>query len=240
MSIIKPPVLPAWADAGDKTQPTDPEITVGWPASSVPPSRQRFNWVLNFCANAVRYFSRRSITDYDAAETYSIGDKVIGDDGNTYTSLVNSNINHTPSTSPTQWEFWATSVAASDDANGTDASRKLATTNWLKGGFALNMATPTTAGYLKFPKWLGGGLILQWGNNATSGSAPTTITLPIAWSNGYIWGAGNYAGGGSNSVVVTIKSNAATPLTKIDVDMFLSSTGGRTSTAGLPWLVLGY
>jgi len=106
MAIIKPPVLPAWADSGDKTQPTNGEIDVGWPLSATPPSRQRFNWILNFCANAVRYFSRRGISDYDAAETYIVGDRIIGDDGKTYRSLQAANINHTPSTSPTWWERW--------------------------------------------------------------------------------------------------------------------------------------
>lgn len=106
MAITKPPVLPAWADAGDKVQPSNAELSVGWPVSSTPPSRQRFNWVLNFVANAVRYFSRRGLVDYDAAETYMTGDRVIGDDGKTYRSMVDTNTAQTPSTSPTKWERW--------------------------------------------------------------------------------------------------------------------------------------
>lgn len=111
MAITKPPVLPPWADAGDKVQPSNAEIQVGWPLSSIPPSRQRFNWLLNFLANGVRYFSRRGLPDYDAAETYMTGDRVIGDDGKTYRSLIDNNTAQTPSASPTKWEEWAPTLA---------------------------------------------------------------------------------------------------------------------------------
>lgn len=111
MAITKPPVLPSWAEAGDKVQPSNAEIQAGWPLSSIPPSRQRFNWVLNFLANGIRYFSRRGLPDYDADETYMIGDRVIGDDGKTYRSIRDNNINHAPSASPMWWEEWAPSLS---------------------------------------------------------------------------------------------------------------------------------
>lgn len=111
MLIIKPPVLPPWADSGDKVQPSNAELQVGWPLSSTPPSRQRFNWILNYLANAARYFSRRGIPDYDVGETYMIGDRIIGDDGKTYRSLIDTNLAQTPSTSPTKWEEWAPTLA---------------------------------------------------------------------------------------------------------------------------------
>lgn len=106
MAITKPPVLPPWAEAGDKVQPSNAEIQAGWPLSSIPPSRQRFNWLLNFLANGIRYFSRRGLPDYDAAETYMTGDRIIGDDGKTYRSLIDNNIGQTPSAQPTKWERW--------------------------------------------------------------------------------------------------------------------------------------
>lgn len=111
MVITKPPVLPAWAESGDKVTPSNAEIQVGWPLSSIPPSRQRFNWLLNFLANGIRYFSRRGLPDYDAAETYMTGDRIIGDDGKTYRSLIDNNTAQTPSTSPTKWERWALTLA---------------------------------------------------------------------------------------------------------------------------------
>jgi hypothetical protein len=114
MAITKPPVLPAWADAGDKVQPSNAELSVGWPVSSTPPSRQRFNWILNFVANAVRYLSRRGLVDYDAAETYMTGDCVIGDDGKTYRSLADYNSAQIPSTSPNKWERWGMRLSELD------------------------------------------------------------------------------------------------------------------------------
>ena len=111
MAITKPPVLPVWAESGDKVTPSNAEIQVGWPLSSIPPSRQRFNWLLNFLANGIRYFSRRGLPDYDAAETYMTGDRIIGDDGKTYRSLIDSNTAQTPSTSPTKWEEWAPTLS---------------------------------------------------------------------------------------------------------------------------------
>ncbi|MHB0973968.1 MAG: gp53-like domain-containing protein [Thiobacillus sp.] len=111
MAITKPTVLPSWAESGDKVQPSNPELQVGWPLSSVPPSRQRFNWLLNYLSNAVRYFSRRGISDYDAAEIYMIGDRIIGDDGKTYRSLIDTNTANTPSASPTKWEEWAPTLS---------------------------------------------------------------------------------------------------------------------------------
>lgn len=106
MSIIKPPIKEIWADAGEKTEPSSGEISVGWPFTELPPSRQRFNWILNFLANGIRYFSRRGLVDYDSGETYLIGDRCIGDDGKTYVSIQNSNMGHLPSTSNTWWIRW--------------------------------------------------------------------------------------------------------------------------------------
>lgn len=111
MALTKPPVLPPWAEAGDKVQPTNAEIQTGWPLSNTPPARQRWNWILNFLANGVRYLTRRGLSDYGADETYMIGDRVIGDDGKTYRSIQDNNINHAPSASPLWWEEWAPSLS---------------------------------------------------------------------------------------------------------------------------------
>lgn len=111
MALTKPPVLPAWAEAGDKVQPSNAEIQAGWPLSNVPPSRQRFNWLLHFLANGIRYLTRRGMPDYGADETYMIGDRVIGDDGKTYRSIQDDNTNHAPSASPLWWEEWAPSLS---------------------------------------------------------------------------------------------------------------------------------
>lgn len=102
----KPPVLPVWAESGDTVQPTNGEIQEGWPLSNIPPSRQRFNWLLNFLFNGIRYFSRRGLSDYDVDENYMTGDRVIGDDGMTYRSMIDNNLGNAPSNFPAAWERW--------------------------------------------------------------------------------------------------------------------------------------
>lgn len=141
MAITKPPVLPAWADAGDKVQPSNAELSVGWPVSSTPPSRQRFNWVLNFVANAVRYFSRRGMPDYDAAETYMTGDRVIGDDGKTYKCLADSTTGLAPSANPAKWERWGFTLGEMASESGLTGTVSFfagaaAPSGWLKANGA--------------------------------------------------------------------------------------------------------
>jgi hypothetical protein len=120
MAITKPIVVPAWADSGNKQQPTNTEIDTGWPLSSTPPSRQRFNWILNYLSNAVRYFMRRGICDFDVAETYDVGDVTRGPDSVFYKSLVAANINNIPATSPTKW---ATFIASQTDVSSAMQSQ---------------------------------------------------------------------------------------------------------------------
>lgn len=106
MALTKPPVLPAWAETGDKVQPTNAEIQAGWPLSNVPPARQRWNWILNFVANGIRYLTRRGLPDWANDETYEIGDCTRGPDGLSYKALT-QNTNKTPAANPTDWELWA-------------------------------------------------------------------------------------------------------------------------------------
>ncbi len=103
----KPSDLPAWAESGDKVQPTNAEIQTGWPLSTVPPSRQRFNWVLNWLATGVRYFMQRGIPEWDATEEYPAGARVQYNNA-TYISLTGtSNTGQQPDTATTFWERWA-------------------------------------------------------------------------------------------------------------------------------------
>ena len=102
MALIRPPVKSVWADTGDKVEPLAAEVLSGWPNSSTPPSRQRFNWILNFLSNGVRYLSRRGISDWDAAETYAIGDVVLATDGDHYKAIA-INTNQAPQSNPSSW-----------------------------------------------------------------------------------------------------------------------------------------
>lgn len=139
MALTKPTVLPVWADAGDKVQPSNTELPIGWPLSNTPPARQRWNWVLNWLMNGVRYFTRRGMPDYGADETYMIGDRVIGDDGKTYRSIQDNNTGHTPSSSSAWWERWGYSSTELDAILATKAAQfqvRVASTA------AINLAAP--------------------------------------------------------------------------------------------------
>lgn len=105
MAVTRPTVLPVWAEAGDKVQPTDAEIQTGWPLSNVPPSRQRFNWIFNWLANGIRYLTRRGMPDWAATEAYEIGDRVQASDGMTYVAKT-ANTNKDPLTNAADWERW--------------------------------------------------------------------------------------------------------------------------------------
>jgi hypothetical protein len=107
MATQRPPVIPPWAESGDKTAPANnAEIQTGWPLTNVPPSRQKFNWLLNFLANGILYLTRRGIADWDEDEEYLVGDKALGSDGYTYRAKVD-NQGLEPQTNPTEWELWA-------------------------------------------------------------------------------------------------------------------------------------
>jgi hypothetical protein len=108
-AVIKPPVRTAWAALATTLQIHDPDTDVanyvanGWPVSTQPPARQYWNWVLNYCMNGVRYFSRRGVVDWDALETYYINDVVLGSDGVLRQSLQNANTNNNPVSAPSFW-----------------------------------------------------------------------------------------------------------------------------------------
>jgi hypothetical protein len=109
MALTKPPVKNVWADAGDIVTPLDAELLVGWPNVTTPPARERFNWVLNFLSNGVRYLTRRGIADWANDENYLINDYVRGSDGLSYRALTN-NINKAPQTNLVDWIRWGFSA----------------------------------------------------------------------------------------------------------------------------------
>jgi hypothetical protein len=138
MAISKPTVRTPWADSATPNSADfkDPDTVTagftaaGWPLSSTPPARPFWNWVLNYCMNGIRYLCRRGIADWDSTETYASGGVVIGSDGQVYQSLVNSNINQAPPTSPSAWgplkNYLTTGSAGSTYETISDANAKLA------------------------------------------------------------------------------------------------------------------
>jgi hypothetical protein len=142
----KPAIVPAWAETAaspvDKLQPADADIAGGWPQSAVPPSRQRFNWILSWLANAIRYFMQRGLSDWDPAELYSRGARVIAADNKSYECIADTSIGNPPPTSPGFWKRWGFNVdelasyafsspTAVTPADG-DNSTKIATTGFVQ------------------------------------------------------------------------------------------------------------
>jgi hypothetical protein len=127
----KPPVQPAWAESGDRSDPpSNPELQEGWALTNTPPTRQRFNWILNWLANGVRYFMQRGLPDWDAAESYREGSLVIGPDMQTYRGL-RSNTGANPTSSPLDWVGWpdTSAIEAEVDAANAAAASAVGTAN---------------------------------------------------------------------------------------------------------------
>lgn len=100
----RPDDLPVWAESGDKIQPTNPQIQEGWPLSTIPPTRQRFNWILNFVSNAMRYFLQRGIPEWSTDEDYPLAGRV-QHAGVTWVAIL-ANTGIEPGTDPAIWERW--------------------------------------------------------------------------------------------------------------------------------------
>jgi microcystin-dependent protein len=106
-----PEVIPAWAEAGDKNDvPSNPEVQEGWALTNTPPTRQRFNWLLNWLAGGVRAWMQKGIPDWSPLEDYPAHAKVTDADGKTYTAK-RANTNADPSESPDDWERWGYSAS---------------------------------------------------------------------------------------------------------------------------------
>jgi hypothetical protein len=109
MPVTKPTVRAVWASQAAANAITDPDIAtpgyvaVGWPLTTTPPPLQDWNFILNYCMNAVQYYIRRGVPDWDIVQTYAVGDIAVGDDLIVRQSLTNNNTGNTPSTSPAFW-----------------------------------------------------------------------------------------------------------------------------------------
>ena len=80
---IQPSPARVWAGTAtpvaDIVRPTDPEISQGWPLTAIPPSRQRFNWVLNRLSAGLRYIEQHGIGKWQVEEDYGEDSVVVHD-----------------------------------------------------------------------------------------------------------------------------------------------------------------
>lgn len=239
----KPTVLPAWAESAgdaDVLQPSGAEIQAGWPLSNVPPSRKRFNWVLKYLAQGVRYLLQRGIPEWDAAEDYRINDRVMASDGKTY-KCIQAGTNKNPTTQTAYWTRWGFTLAELD-AEGTtpaqfDNSVKRASTAFVKNsGLQINNIKTVNATATLQAADLGGEIVCN-------GSA-YTLTLPV--TSGL--GAGAYgqlliisnvatgnisvAGNGSDRITCGINSSSSFVLQPGDRAFLILSSPGF-------WILVG-
>lgn len=102
----KPSVRNAWgqtASGSDLQDPGNTYASAGWQIGQKPP-RQYFNWILNYVANAVRYFCQAGIPDWDASEIYPLSQYTKDSGGYIYYSMLSNNTNNNPaSTYGTAW-----------------------------------------------------------------------------------------------------------------------------------------
>lgn len=138
MTQPRPTTLPVWADTGDKAQPSNSEISNGWPNTTVPPSRQRFNWILNFIANGMRYLLQRGIADWDAAEEYPVGGKVTHA-GLEYKALQVST-NKNPASEPTYWVRWGFTADDFESVNAGVGRQEVANKTIIQWGNGTTVA----------------------------------------------------------------------------------------------------
>lgn len=105
----RPDDWPSFAVTGDKTRPSpDSVIASGFPQTTVPPTRQEFNWAFNQAFRGVRYLLQTGVPDWAATEIYPSGAKVIRG-GLTYTA--NSSTTGQDPASGAPWERWGYSTS---------------------------------------------------------------------------------------------------------------------------------
>ena len=158
-------------------------------------------------------------------------------------------INNTPigESDPAPGAF--TSLSASTQLTAptvvnTDNSTKAVTTAWAKFGFSVSLGS---AGYFKFPTWLGG-LAIQWGSvSASGGTGPFgTITFPSAT---VFATACVFVGGNANACVNGSSLNNSGDIPFVCFDSFTTTTarwrmdtnkGDGFGTVPLTWFAVGY
>ncbi len=127
----QPSPAPVWAGTAtpvaDIVRPTDPEISQGWPLTAIPPSRQRFNWVLNRLSAGLRYIEQHGIGKWQVEEDYG-EDSVVVHDHKLWVAT-RANKGAQPDTSPDDWEGIAKMIAGPGGVDLTTIINQLIATD---------------------------------------------------------------------------------------------------------------
>lgn len=108
MPITKPTVHAPWADGLGSpavTVPVSGLYSGGYAGGDIP-THADHNYLFNRFDNALRYFSRHGLPDWDAAETYVLTDMVRGADGGVYVLAAASPAGTDPSIDRKHWARW--------------------------------------------------------------------------------------------------------------------------------------
>ena len=244
---------PVWAESGDKVQPTNPEIESGWPFSSVPPSRQRFNWILGFLAQGVRYLLQRGIAEWAAGEDYPLNARVQYL-GSTYVAKMASPTS-APGVVPGEWEAWGLSsteilprvgsVLTKSVAGASDVV--LSATEFDNGTFLftgaltgnVNVVVPNTARQFVVRNGTSGAFTLS-----VKTAASAAVAIPSGHSKAlYCDGANNVRvseGGARTWQDLTASRVLGTPYTNTTgADIEVAVTVGRPTGVGVFTAVVG-
>lgn len=112
MSIAKPTLSNPWGSSTPANLANPGAVNetgMGVGAKSIP--RRWLNWVLNKIENPIRYLVARGLPDYDAAESYSVHDKV-QQGGTTWSCIADvSGVSPSDPTGATYWSRWGFSLA---------------------------------------------------------------------------------------------------------------------------------
>jgi len=110
MSSLKPAISAVWASTAPAgpTGIEDPGAVKlnGWTAASACPPFSWMNWILNKCDAIASYLIARGIPDYDATETYRLGDTVQWTDALVYRRIGANNSTGIAPSNASYWQQW--------------------------------------------------------------------------------------------------------------------------------------
>jgi hypothetical protein len=202
----------SWCESGTPTTDIDADggdIAHGWPLSTEPPPRQRWNWVLWWLMKGVRHLLHIGVGPVVAGRSYAVGDVVCG---NAYTGnrfrmyrcilafTATSGPGSLPGTDTTHWAPMHYNQQDTDEAIDT----KLGTLSGALAGGTITASGTATVGYcraLRFPNSTE--KIVACRLTTATGGLETTLTLS---------GAAAFAAGADGAIVgiQNLKTNVIT------------------------------
>lgn len=241
---IKPNYQRVWAELGDNTKPVDSYIQNGWLA--VKPPRQYMNWIQNRQDSMLAYLNQIGVSEWDVNTDYHGGAGTAtcsyaqGSDGKVYKCLADNGPSVTGATSkdpvnqPANAAFWRVAFADKSDFDSLASTVATHTTQIGNGSGVTDPAAWRTAlsavaltaftganqslganGFQKLP----GGLVVQWGNPASSISpgGSLAVTFPIAFTTDCF-------------VVIPVPQSTGANTNEYSVGYFNKTTNGFTAT----------